>query len=159
MRLVVAGQDVGMESIDRQILALLGADGRMSFTEIGKQTGMSTSAAQQRVRRLEERGVLVGYRAVIDAQQVERGLTAFISVQPVDPVRDDQVVGVLSGFPEITSCYSVAGDASYLVEVQIADPAALDDLLTRIRTAAQVSTVTTVVLTTVFSGRPLIEGP
>lgn len=146
-----------MESIDRQILALLGADGRMSYTDLGKQTGLSTSAAQQRVRRLEERGVVLGYRAIIDAGEVHRGLTAFISVTPVDPMRDVEVMEILTGFSEITSCYSVAGDASYLVEVQVADTTALDDLLTRIRSAAHASTVTTVVLTTLFSGRPLVS--
>ena len=59
--------DVDMEKLDRRILALLARDGRMSYTDIGKETGLSTSAAQQRVRRLEQRGVIKGYTAVLDA--------------------------------------------------------------------------------------------
>ena len=54
-----------MEQLDQRILALLARDGRMSYTDIGKETGLSTSAAQQRVRRLEQRGVIKGYRAVL----------------------------------------------------------------------------------------------
>ena len=55
-----------MEDIDRRIVALLAQDGRMSFTDLGKETGLSTSAVHQRVRRLEKRGVIRGSRAVID---------------------------------------------------------------------------------------------
>ena len=57
-----------MESMDRHILGLLARDGRMSYTDIGRATGLSTSAAQQRVRRLEQRGIITGYRAIVDPQ-------------------------------------------------------------------------------------------
>ena len=59
-----------MEPLDRRILSLLARDGRMSYTDIGKETGLSTSAAQQRVRRLEQRGVINGYRAELDQAQL-----------------------------------------------------------------------------------------
>ena len=55
-----------MEELDRRIIGLLSQDGRMSFTDLGKVTGLSTSAVHQRVRKLEERGVIRGYRAVLD---------------------------------------------------------------------------------------------
>ncbi len=55
-----------MEDLDAQILRLLAADGRMSFTDLGKATGLSTSAVHQRVKRLEQRGVIKGYGAAID---------------------------------------------------------------------------------------------
>ncbi|MDO4784786.1 MAG: AsnC family transcriptional regulator, partial [Propionibacteriaceae bacterium] len=70
-----------MEAIDQEILALLSTNGRMSFTDIGKLTGLSTSAAQQRVRRLEQRGFIDGYHANINPEAVNRSLTAFISVR------------------------------------------------------------------------------
>lgn len=148
-----------MESTDQHILALLARDGRMSYTDIGRATGLSTSAAQQRVRRLEQRGLIEGYSAHISPSALGRNLTAFIALRPNDPVHDEEVPGVLSQFPEIASCYSVAGDASYLVEVQVATPAELDNLLSRLRALANVTTVTTVVLTTMFRDRPPVSVP
>ena len=65
----------------------------MSYTDLAKATGLSTSAAHQRVRRLEERGVIRGYTAVVDADAVGLPLTALISVTPLDPSAPDDVVG------------------------------------------------------------------
>lgn len=148
-----------MESTDQHILALLARDGRMSYTDIGRATGLSTSAAQQRVRRLEQRGLVEGYTARISPAALGRNLTAFIALHPNDPVHDEEVPAIVSQFPEIASCYSVAGDASYLIEVQVSTPAELDALLSRLRSMANVSTVTTVVLTTMFRDRPPLNVP
>ena len=78
-----------MEPLDRRILSLLARDGRMSYTDIGKETGLSTSAAQQRVRRLEQRGVIKGYRAVLDPAQLGQLVTAFVAIKPFDPSQAD----------------------------------------------------------------------
>ena len=69
-----------MEETDRQILALLARDGRMSFTDLGKATGLSTSAVHQRVKRLESRGLIKGYAASVDYDQMGLPLTAFVSI-------------------------------------------------------------------------------
>ena len=74
-----------MEALDRQLVELLCADGRMSYTDLGKETGLSTSAVHQRVRRLEQRGVIKGYTAVVDHEALGLPLTAFISIKPIDP--------------------------------------------------------------------------
>ena len=78
-----------MEKLDRRILSLLARDGRMSYTDIGKETGLSTSAAQQRVRRLEQRGVIKGYTAVLDAAELGLLVTAFVAIKPFDPSQPD----------------------------------------------------------------------
>jgi Lrp/AsnC family leucine-responsive transcriptional regulator len=142
-----------VEDIDLQIVRLLLEDGRMSYTDVGKATGLSTSAAHQRVRRLEQRGVIKGYRAVVDADVLGLPLTAFISVKPFDPAAPDDVPDRLAGLPEIESCHSVAGDENYILKVRVATPADLEGLLGRIRSAANVSTRTTIVLSTPFDGR------
>ena len=72
-----------MEEINAAIISLLASDGRMSFTELARRTGLSVSAAQQRVRRLEERGVIKGYAAVINAEEIGLPLTAFVSIKAV----------------------------------------------------------------------------
>ena len=143
-----------MEPLDAQIIRLLAEDGRLSYTELGRQTGLSTSAAHQRVRRLEQRGVITGYSARVEPAELGLGLTAFVSIRPIDPSQPDDSPDRLAGLPEITSCYSVAGDESYILLVRVASPLALEDLLARIRAAANVSTRTTMVLSTPFEHRP-----
>lgn len=144
-----------MEEIDRQILHLLAADGRMSFTDLGKATGLSTSAVHQRVRRLEQRGVIRGYTTVVDPELVGLALTAFVSVTPLDPAAPDDLPERLAGIGEIEACHSVAGEENYILKVRVSTPGALEGLLARIRTAAGVSTRTTVVLSTSFEARSL----
>ncbi|TDC52279.1 Lrp/AsnC family transcriptional regulator [Jiangella ureilytica] len=144
-----------MEDIDRKIVALLMRDGRMSYTDLGKSTGLSTSAVHQRVRRLEERGVIRGYAVVVDHEAVGLPLTAFISIKPIDPSQPDDSPDRLSGIPEIEACYSVAGDESYILKVRVGRPADLEDLLARIRSSANVTTRTTIVLSTPYENRPM----
>lgn len=146
-----------MEDTDREILRLLASDGRMSFTDLGKATGMSTSAVHQRVRRLEQRGVITSYAAVLDYEAVGLPLTAFISVRPIDASQPDDSPDRLAGITEIESCWSVAGDASYLLKVRVSGPTGLEDLLARIRAAANVSTHTTIVLSTPYEQRTVID--
>ncbi len=147
-----------MEDLDRRLVELLLADGRMSYTDLGRATGLSTSAAHQRVRRLEERGVLTGYSAVIEPTRMGLPLTALVSVTPFDPSEPDDVPDRLRHIAEIEDCYSVAGDESYVLKVRVATPGDLEDLLARIRSAANVSTRTTVVLSTPWEGRSASRG-
>jgi Lrp/AsnC family leucine-responsive transcriptional regulator len=144
-----------VEDIDRAILRLLVADGRMSYTDLGKATGLSTSAIHQRVRRLEQRGVIKGYTAVVDFDAIGLPLTAFVSATPLDPSAPDDLPEQLAGLPEIEACHSVAGSENYILKVRVATPGALEGLLARIRAAANVSTRTTIVLSTPFEARAL----
>src|SRR4051812_24286447 len=143
-----------VEELDRNIVELLVADGRMSYTDLGKATGLSTSAVHQRVRRLEQRGVIRGYAAIVDAEAVGLSLTAFISVKPFDPSAPDDIPERLAEVPEIEACHSVAGDENYILKVRVSTPIELEHLLARVRTLAGVSTRTTVVLSTPYESRP-----
>ncbi|MCO1580682.1 Lrp/AsnC family transcriptional regulator [Crossiella sp. SN42] len=143
-----------LEPIDRAILRVLSEDGRCSFTDLAEKVGLSVSAVHQRVRRLEQRGVLRGYAARLDHEQVGLPLTAFISLTPIDPSAPDDYPQRLATLPEVQSCYSVAGDESYILLVRVARATALEDLLRRIREVANVSTRTTVVLSTPYEDRP-----
>jgi len=144
-----------VEATDRKILELLATDGRMSFTDLGKATGLSTSAVHQRVKRLESRGLIKGYVATVDHDQMGLPLTAFVSIRPIDPSQPDDSPDRLADIREIESCWSVAGDESYILKVRVSTPAALEDLLARIRSAANVSTRTTIVLSTPYENRPV----
>lgn len=143
-----------MEAINKKILALLAADGRLSFTELARQTGLSVSAVQQRVRKLEDRGVIRGYSAIIDPNAAGLPLTAFISIKPFDPAAPDDAPERLEHLAAIEACHSVAGEENYILKVRVAAPAELEDLLQQIRASASVSTRTTIVLSTPYEGRP-----
>jgi Lrp/AsnC family transcriptional regulator, leucine-responsive regulatory protein len=143
-----------VEDLDRQIITLLSRDGRMSYTDLGKATGLSTSAVHQRVRRLEQRGVIKGYAALVDAEAIGLPLTAFISVKPLEASAPDDTAERLADLSEIEACHSVAGEENYILKVRVASPADLEMLIGVIRAKAGVSTRTTVVLSTPFESRP-----
>nr|WP_281363747.1 Lrp/AsnC ligand binding domain-containing protein [Nocardioides daedukensis] len=84
-------------------------------------------------------------------------LTAFVSITPIDPAQADDYPERLSSIAEIESCWSVAGEESYILKVRVAAPAGLEDLLGRIRSLANVSTRTTVVLSTPYENRPVTD--
>jgi Lrp/AsnC family leucine-responsive transcriptional regulator len=144
-----------LEELDARIAAVLAADGRCSYTDLAEKVGLSVSAVHQRVRRLEKRGVIRGYTAQIDSEQIGLPLTAFVSLTPIDPAAPDDYPQRLAAMPEIEACHSVAGVESYIVKVRVQSPAALETLLGQIRGTAGMTTRTTVVLSTPFEGRPV----
>jgi Lrp/AsnC family leucine-responsive transcriptional regulator len=143
-----------VEEIDRKIVSLLSRNGRMSFTELARQAGLSVSAVHQRVRRLEADGVITGYVALCNADVIGLPLTAFVSIKPFDPAAPDDAPAKLAHLTAIEACHSVAGDENYILKVRVASPAELEDLLQQIRSVANVSTRTTIVLSTPYENRP-----
>ena len=140
--------------VDRALLAALARDGRASFTELAERVGLSVSAVHQRVRRLEQRGLITGYHAKLDAGSLGLGLTAFVAITPSDAATPDEAPALLAHLTEIEACHSVAGVESYLLKVRTSSPDALEALLRTIRQTANVTTRTTVVLSTSYEDRP-----
>ncbi len=136
--------------MDRRIVRLLQEDGRMSYTDLAKATGLSTSAAHQRVRRLEARGIITGYRATVDHAQEGRPLTALLFLTPAGSPDVTELSGQLEDLDELSACYSVAGEESYLLVARVADTAALEELTWEVRRRTGMMTRTQVVLTTKF---------
>ena len=122
----------------------------MSWTELGHQTGLSTSAVQQRVKRLEAKGIITGYHATLNLEAIGAGITAFIFLNPIDPEEDETIPGILRTFPEVRGCHSIAGAASYLARVQAPSAGHLAQLLTRIRKDCLCGTETVLALDTMF---------
>jgi len=143
-----------VEDTDRAIVAALTGDGRLSYTDLAERVGLSVSAAHQRVRRLEQRGVITGYTARVAYEALDLPLCAFVAIRPIDPSQPDDAPERLAHLAEIDSCYSVAGEDFYLLLVRVASPADLERLLGDIRRAANVITRTTVVLSTPYENRP-----
>ena len=143
-----------LDDLDHRLLRLLLQDGRRSYTDLARDTGLSTSAVHQRVRRLEQRGVITGYGARVDPVAAGMPLTAFVSVTPIDPAAPDDAPDRLTHLTAVEACHSVAGTESWILKVRVRGPAELETLLSEIRSAAGVQTRTTVGLSTPWEARP-----
>jgi Lrp/AsnC family leucine-responsive transcriptional regulator len=145
-----------LDEIDRILARELVADGRATLAHLAATAGLSVSAVQSRVRRLEARGVITGYTARIDPEAAGLMLSAFVAITPLDPSQPDDAPARLEHIDAIESCYSVAGEESYILLVRVQSARALEDLLQRIRTTANVRTRSTVILQTFYTGRDYI---
>jgi Lrp/AsnC family leucine-responsive transcriptional regulator len=142
-----------LDDIDRVLVRELVADGRATLSHLAAATGLSVSAVQSRVRRLEARGVVTGYTARINPEAVGHMLSAFVAIIPLDPSQPDDAPARLEHIEAIESCHSVAGEESYVLLVRVESARALEDLLQQIRTAADVRTRSTIILQTFYTGR------
>lgn len=140
-----------LDDVDRILVRELVADGRATLAELAASARLSVSAVQSRVRRLEARGVIAGYSARVDPEAVGHLLSAFVAITPLDPSQPDDAPARLEHIEEIESCHSVAGEESYVLLVRVASARALEDLLQRIRTAANVKTRSTIILNTFYA--------
>jgi Lrp/AsnC family transcriptional regulator, leucine-responsive regulatory protein len=140
-----------INDLDRQILTILQGNARTSNAEIARKVGLAPSAVFERIRKLEERGVLQSYTARIDPHSAGLGLVAFTFVRSNDRPGGIQTAEKLAEIPEILEVHHVAGEDCFLVKVRAADTEALGRLL-RERLGKIVtitSTRTTIVLETV----------
>ena len=138
-----------IDAIDRRILAMLQDAGRTSNAEVARALAMAPSVVFERIKRLEQRGVLRGFAAQLDPVALDLGLLAFIRVRSEDPVGGDATAQALARRPEIQEVHHVAGEDCYLAKVRVKDTAALSRLMREIGALPNVRTTqTTVVLET-----------
>jgi Lrp/AsnC family leucine-responsive transcriptional regulator len=140
-----------INDLDRQILTILQRNARTSNAEIARQVGLAPSAVFERIRKLEERGVLQSYTARIDPHAVGLGLVAFTFVRSNDRPGGIQTAEKLAEIPEVLEVHHVAGEDCFLVKVRAADTEALGRLLRERlgKIGTITSTRTTIVLETV----------
>jgi Lrp/AsnC family transcriptional regulator, leucine-responsive regulatory protein len=140
-----------LDATDRAILELLQANGRVSNADIARQLGMAPSAILDRIRKLEQRGIIQGYAARINPVAVGLGLTAFVMVRTEERIGTGAIGQALSRQPEVLEVHHVAGEDCYLVKVRVPDTEALSRLLRERfgRLKGVRGTRTTIVLSTV----------
>ena len=114
-----------LDATDRSILALLQADGRMTHAALAERIHLSPSACLRRVRRLEDEGVISGYRATVDRERLGQGTTVFVEISLTSQQENhlDEFEAAVLAVPEALSCHLMAGDADYLIRVVAADVA------------------------------------
>jgi Lrp/AsnC family transcriptional regulator, leucine-responsive regulatory protein len=144
-----------LDERDRAIIAALQRDARATYADVAAGVGMSASAVHERVRKLEHGGVIRSYRADVDPEALGLFVTALIAATPLDPRQPDDLPDRVGEFPEVEDCYSVAGEASYILKVRTKTTGDLEDLIRRLREKAAVATRTTIALSIPFEGRPL----
>ncbi len=141
-----------LDRVDCAIVRALQRNGRDSFAEIGKVVGLSATSVAERIRRLEEAGIVEGYGVRLSAAKLGYPVTAFILARPNGP--DARFVKVARERSEILACHRVTGEFSFIAQVVVRDVAHLEELLNHLEPAA-VHIVTLVVLSTAFEGVPI----
>ncbi len=138
-----------IDGIDRQILSILQEDARIANAEIARQIGLAPSAVLERIRKLEDRGVIKGFETKLDAAAVDYGLTAFVAVRTHDCCSETDKF--LAEIPEVLEVHDVAGEDSYFLKVRVKNTEHLSRLLReRLKNVPNVaSTKTTIVLQTI----------
>ena len=140
-----------MDTADLRILDLLQRNARTTQSEIAREVGLSQPAVADRIHKLEERGVLQGYFARVDAAELGVDITAFIGVGIEHPKFFDGFANKVKGLHEVLECHRVAGEDSYLLKVKTKNTRSLDRLLVEVlRTLPGVTrTHTTIALATI----------
>ncbi|GMA87834.1 AsnC family transcriptional regulator [Angustibacter aerolatus] len=143
-----------MDDTDTRLVAALLADGRLAWPSLGRTVGLSGPSVQERVKRLEERGVITGYRATVDAAALGLGVSALVDLFQHEDAESDAVADAVAAVPEVEDCWFVAGDENFVVKVRAPDVQALESTIASLRRLRGVSrTRTTVVLSTRWEGR------
>ncbi len=137
-----------MDAADIQIVELLQRDARATQAEIAKKIGLSQPTVADRIRKLEEAQVILGYTARVDPRKLGKDITAFIGVAIEHPKYFEAFARKVQALPEVLECHRVAGQESYLLKVRSDNTGTLDRLLVEgLRTIPGVTgTQTTIVL-------------
>lgn len=152
----------GLDRIDRQILTYLRQDGRMSLASIAKEVGLSGPAVHERVRKLEQNGVIAGYSVILEPEALDRPNVAFVMVtlsEGDEFASDEPIVARICEEPDVLEFHRIAGQDCYLIKIRCATNKEMEQLLRRVRSIHGVArTRTTIVLSTELE-KPTIEVP
>jgi Lrp/AsnC family transcriptional regulator, leucine-responsive regulatory protein len=144
-----------LDERDLEIVAALQEDARATYADVAHRVGLSASSVHDRVRKLEQAGVIRGYRAIVDPDALGLVITALVAATPLDPQHPDDLPERLADFPQIEDCFSVAGEANYILKVRTRTTGELEELIRRLREKAGVATRTTIALSIPFEDRPI----
>ena len=145
-----------ISATDARILDELQRDGRRPYAELGADIGMSGPSAHERVKKLEARGVITGYTAVIDPAAVGRGVLGFSWITQAPGTAGTDLTDDFAAIPEIEECHHISGEADYLVKIRARDTRDFERVLRLVQGTRHVfTTQTDIVLSSGFERRPL----
>ena len=141
---------------DARILEILQRDGRRPYADLGAEVGMSGPSAHERVKKLEARGAIRGYAAIVDPAAVGLGILAFTWITQAPGTAATDLTDDLAAIPEIEECHHITGEADYLIKVRARDTHDLERILRQVQATRHVfTTETDVVYSSGFERRPL----
>jgi Lrp/AsnC family leucine-responsive transcriptional regulator len=145
-------------NIDKLIIELLQGNGRMTQADIARQIGIAPSAVLERIRKLEARGVIRGYAALVDPRSLDKGLLAFVAVRTSGLHGDEEAGRRLAAMPEVLEVHHVAGEDCFLLKVRTRDTEQLGELLRdRISAIPEVSSTRTTIVLGTLKETPRME--
>ncbi|HET7702694.1 MAG TPA: Lrp/AsnC family transcriptional regulator [Candidatus Limnocylindrales bacterium] len=145
---------------DARILELLQRDGRRPYADLGAEIGMSGASAHERVKKLEARGVIQGYAAVVDPRAIGYDILAFSWITQAPGTVANDLTDSFAAIPEIEECHHITGEADYLIKVRARDTRDLERVLRLVQSTKDVfQTETDVVFSSGFERRPLHVPP
>jgi len=120
-----------LNRIDRNILRKLQGDARISYAELAREIGLSTTPCKERVKRLEREQVIRGYQAILNPEYLDRGLVVFVQIRLNRTSQDifEEFKRSAYDLPEVQECYLVSGNFDYLIKARVADMAAYREFL------------------------------
>ena len=120
-----------IDDIDRKVLTELQVDGRISYAELGRRVGLTTPAVIERVRKLEDSGVITGYRAEIDTAKVGLPITAFVRMS-IAGVDYSHIIEVAEQSNEVLECHRGTGGDSFIMKVAVASVEHLQQIIDKL---------------------------
>jgi len=122
---------MNLDGIDRRILDLIQKDGKISQSRIAENVGLTTPSVNERIKKMEKRGIIKGYAALLDQSKLGVGLTAFIDVRLESARYDEVFISEIEKLLEVQECHHLSGDYDYRLKVKAIDPAELESFLNR----------------------------
>lgn len=128
-----------LDNIGWKLLVLLQQDARCSFSELGREVGLSPPAVAERVRRMEEAGIITGYHADVNVEKLGMSIQAFVRLSAVGD-QGERVNALVRDLPEVLECYRVTGNDSYILKVIAVSIGHLEALIDRLVPLGEVTT-------------------
>ncbi len=149
-----AANAIELDDVARRLLRELERDARASFAELGRRVGLSPPAVAERMRRLEDLGVITGYRAMLNPARLGRPITAIVRMR-VTPEHYPWAKRQIDASPEILECHHVTGEDAFVLKLVVATVEDIDRVIGRF--APHAATSTSIVLSTLVADRPITD--
>ncbi len=139
-----------------KLLQTLQKEGRIAYRELGKAIGLSTPAVSERVRKMEEAGIITGYRAVLDLEKLGRGITAFVSIQTT-PDKYEPLIDFMENSPVVLEGHYITGQASFIIKIAVASIKEMERFINQVSHYG--ATQTSVVMSTHVKNKIIEDDP
>ncbi len=153
----MAGEiDPQLDKVGWQLLRVLQEDARLSYSELGRRVGLSSPAIAERVRRMEDTGVITGYRAMVDPSKLGYPTMAFVHLK-TQGEHHARIATVAHTLSEVLECHHITGQDSYMIKVIVSSMVHLEHVIAQLRTYGE--TTTSIVLSSPVTSKMVLAGP